>query len=307
MSNEITGQTLYLVGTPIGNLGDMTMRGLDVLKGVDTIAAEDTRHTGKLLHHFQIKTPQISYHQHNEQQRIPDLIDRLKSGKSIALVTDAGMPGISDPGYLLVSACVAAGIRVIPIPGVTAVITAVSASGLPSDRFGFEGFLPAKGQERKDRLQAVSGDSRTLVFYESPHRLRQTLADFAETFGIDRQIVLARELTKLHEEFWRGEIGAAIEHYTQVEPQGEYAIVLAGAAVSHPTLSDEAIDRALIELMLAGTSRSQASRIVAEQISQSRRYVYQLALAIDLDAAKSASSELAINISPMTDFHHQNE
>jgi 16S rRNA (cytidine1402-2'-O)-methyltransferase len=288
MSNEITGQTLYLVGTPIGNLGDMTMRGLEVLKGVDTIAAEDTRHTGKLLHHFQIKTPQISYHQHNEQQRIPDLIDRLKGGKSIALVTDAGMPGISDPGYLLVSACVAAGIRVIPIPGVTAVITAVSASGLPSDRFGFEGFLPAKGQERKDRLQAVSGDSRTLVFYESPHRLRQTLADFAETFGIDRQIVLGRELTKLHEEFWRGEIGAAIEHYTQVEPQGEYAIVLAGAAVSHPTLSDEAIDRALIELMLAGTSRSQASRIVAEQISQSRRYVYQLALAIDLDAAKSA-------------------
>jgi 16S rRNA (cytidine1402-2'-O)-methyltransferase len=287
MSNEITGQTLYLVGTPIGNLGDMTIRGLDVLKGVDTIAAEDTRHTGKLLHHFEIKTPQISYHQHNEQQRIPDLIARLQSGQSIALVTDAGMPGISDPGYLLVSACVAAGIRVIPIPGVTAVITAVSASGLPSDRFVFEGFLPAKGQERKDRLQSVEGDSRTLVFYESPHRLRQTLADFAETFGIDRQIVLGRELTKLHEEFWRGEIGAAIEHYTNVEPQGEYAIVLAGAAVSHPTISDEAIDRALIELMLTGTSRSQASRIVAEQISQSRRYVYQLALAIDLDAAKN--------------------
>jgi 16S rRNA (cytidine1402-2'-O)-methyltransferase len=289
-SNEITGQTLYLVGTPIGNLGDMTMRGLEVLKGVDTIAAEDTRHTGKLLHHFQIKTPQISYHQHNEQQRIPDLIDRLQSGQSVALVTDAGMPGISDPGYLLVSACVAAGIRVIPIPGVTAVITAVSASGLPSDRFVFEGFLPAKGQERKDRLHAVAGESRTLVFYESPHRLRQTLADFAETFGIDRQIVLGRELTKLHEEFWRGEIGAAIDLYTQIEPQGEYAIVLAGAAVSHPTLSDEAIDRALIELMLAGTSRSQASRIVAEQISQSRRYVYQLALEIDLDAAKSAGS-----------------
>ena len=287
MSNEITGQTLYLVGTPIGNLGDMTMRGLEVLKGVDTIAAEDTRHTGKLLHYFQIKTPQISYHQHNEQQRIPDLIERLQGGKSIALVTDAGMPGISDPGYLLVAACVAAGIRVIPIPGVTAVITAISASGLPSDRFVFEGFLPAKGQERKDRLQSVEGDSRTLVFYESPHRLRQTLADFAETFGVDRQIVLGRELTKLHEEFWRGNIGEAIAHYTTIEPQGEYSIVLAGAHVSHPTLSDEAIDRALIELMLAGTSRSQASRIVGEQISQSRRYVYQLALAIDLDAVRS--------------------
>jgi 16S rRNA (cytidine1402-2'-O)-methyltransferase len=287
MSNEVTGKTLYLVGTPIGNLGDMTMRGIQVLQDVDTIAAEDTRHTGKLLHHFQIKTPQISYHQHNEQQRIPELISQLESGKSIALVTDAGMPGISDPGYLIVSACVAAGIRVIPIPGVTAVITAVSASGLPSDRFAFEGFLPAKGQERKNRLEAVSGDARTLVFYESPHRLCQTLADFSTTFGADRQIVIGRELTKLHEEFWRGNIGEAIEHYTQIDPQGEYVLVLAGAHVSHPTLSDEAINRALIELMLNDTSRSQASRIVAEEISQSRRYVYQLALAIDLDAARS--------------------
>ncbi|WP_295618200.1 16S rRNA (cytidine(1402)-2'-O)-methyltransferase [Chamaesiphon sp. GL140_3_metabinner_50] len=289
MSNEVTGKTLYLVGTPIGNLGDLTMRGLQVLRDVDTIAAEDTRHTGKLLHHFEIKTPQISYHQHNEQQRIPELLDRLQAGKSIALVTDAGMPGISDPGYLIVSACVAAGIRVIPIPGVTAVITAVSASGLPSDRFVFEGFIPVKGQERRDRLESVSGDARTLVFYESPHRLRQTLADFATTFGEDRQIVIGRELTKLHEDFWRGSINSAIEHYTNTEPQGEYTLVVAGAPVSHPTLSDEAIERALIELMLNDTSRSQASRIVAEQISQSRRYVYQLALAIDLDAAKNLS------------------
>jgi 16S rRNA (cytidine1402-2'-O)-methyltransferase len=287
MSNEITGKTLYLVGTPIGNLEDMTMRGIKVLQDVDLIAAEDTRHTGKLLHHFQIKTPQISYHQHNEQQRIPEFIGQLQAGKSIAIVTDAGMPGISDPGYLIVAACVAAGIRVIPIPGVTAVITAVSASGLPTDRFTFEGFLPVKGEERRDRLESVSGDARTLVFYESPHRLRQTLADFAQTFGRDRQIVLGRELTKLHEEFWRGDLGAAIEHYTRIEPQGEYAIVVAGAAVSQPTISDEAIERALIELMLQGTSRSQASRIVAEQISQPRRYVYQLALAIDLDPDKS--------------------
>jgi 16S rRNA (cytidine1402-2'-O)-methyltransferase len=290
MSNEIVSNTLYLVGTPIGNLEDMTMRGIKVLQNVDLIAAEDTRHTGKLLHHFQIKTPQLSYHQHNERERIPELIDRLQSGKSIALVTDAGMPGISDPGYLLVAACVAAGIRTIPIPGVTAVITAVSASGLPTDRFVFEGFLPAKGQERRDRLAAISGDARTLVFYESPHRLRQTLADFAQTFGSDRQIVLARELTKLHEQFWRGEIGAAIAYYTETEPQGEFAIVLAGAVVNQPTISDEAIEGALIELMLQGTSRSQASRIVAERIAQSRRYVYQLALAIDLDAARTNSA-----------------
>jgi 16S rRNA (cytidine1402-2'-O)-methyltransferase len=290
MSNEVTSSTLYLVGTPIGNLGDMTMRGIQVLRDVDTIAAEDTRHTGKLLHHFEIKTPQISYHQHNEQQRIPELISQLQAGKSIALVTDAGMPGISDPGYLIVAACVAAGIRVVPIPGVTAVITAVSASGLPSDRFAFEGFLPVKGQERIDRLQSVSGDARTLVFYESPHRLRQTLADFRNTFGHNRQIAIGRELTKMHEEFWRGEIGEAISHYTNTEPQGEYALVVAGATVSQPMLSDAAIDRALIELMLAGTSRSDASRIVAEQISQSRRYVYQLALAIDLDVAKQSSA-----------------
>jgi 16S rRNA (cytidine1402-2'-O)-methyltransferase len=296
MSNEVTGKTLYLVGTPIGNLGDMTMRGIQVLRDVDTIAAEDTRHTGKLLHHFEIKTPQISYHQHNEQQRIPELIGQLQAGKSIALVTDAGMPGISDPGYLIVAACVAAGIRVIPIPGVTAVITAVSASGLPSDRFVFEGFLPVKGQERKARLESVAGEARTLVFYESPHRLRQTLADFGTTFGVDRQLVIGRELTKLHEEFWRGAIGEAIEHYTHTEPQGEYAIVLAGAPVSHPTLSDEAIDRALIELMLNGTSRSQASRIVAEQISQSRKYVYQLALAIDLDAAMAKTLTKSVDV-----------
>jgi 16S rRNA (cytidine1402-2'-O)-methyltransferase len=296
MSNEVTGKTLYLVGTPIGNLGDLTLRGLQVLRDVDTIAAEDTRHTGKLLHHFEIKTPQISYHQHNEQQRIPELLGQLQSGKSIALVTDAGMPGISDPGYLIVSACVAAGIRVIPIPGVTAVITAVSASGLPSDRFVFEGFIPVKGQERRDRLESVSGDARTLVFYESPHRLRQTLADFAETFGEDRQIVIGRELTKLHEDFWRGSINSAIEHYTNTEPQGEYTLVVAGAPVSHPTISDEAIERALIELMLNDTSRSQASRIVAEQISQSRRYVYQLALAIDLDAARN---NVALTESPI--------
>jgi 16S rRNA (cytidine1402-2'-O)-methyltransferase len=284
MSNEVTGKTLYLVGTPIGNLGDMTMRGIQVLRDVDTIAAEDTRHTGKLLHHFEIKTPQISYHQHNEQQRIPELISQLQAGKSIALVTDAGMPGISDPGHLIVAACVAAGIRVIPIPGVTAVITAVSASGLPSDRFVFEGFLPAKGEERRGRLESVSGEARTLVFYESPHRLRQTLADFAATFGAERQLAIGRELTKLHEDFWRGNIGEAIAHYNHTEPQGEYALVVAGAQVSQPTVSDAAIVRALSELIRQGTSRSQASRIVAEQVSQSRRYVYQLALAIDLDA-----------------------
>jgi 16S rRNA (cytidine1402-2'-O)-methyltransferase len=281
MSNEITARTLYLVGTPIGNLGDMTVRGLEVLRSVDTIAAEDTRHTGKLLHHFQIDTPQISYHEHNEQQRIPELIDKLQAGKSIALVTDAGMPGISDPGYQLVAACVVAEIQVIPIPGVTAAITALSASGLPTDRFVFEGFLPAKGEPRRERLRSLPGESRTMIFYESPHRLRQTLGDFADTFGGERQIVLARELTKLHEEFWRGTVANAIAHYTHTEPQGEYTIVLAGAIAVKPTLSDAAIREELIHLLAQGMSRSQASRHLAEQTNLSRRHVYQLALAID--------------------------
>jgi 16S rRNA (cytidine1402-2'-O)-methyltransferase len=280
MNNQITGRTLYLVGTPIGNLGDMTMRGIQVLKDVDLIAAEDTRHTGKLLHYFQIHTPQISYHEHNERQRIPELIDKLQQGKSIALVTDAGMPGISDPGERLVAACVAADLKVVPIPGVTAVITAVSASGLPTNRFVFEGFLPAKGQERRDRLASIKDEFRTIIFYESPHRLRQTLADFAVTFGRDRDIVLARELTKLHEEFWRGNIDSAIEHYAQTEPQGEYVVLVAGANISKSTLSDDAIVAELTNLLHQGMSRSQASRYLAEQTNLSRRHIYQLALAI---------------------------
>ncbi|MFS8118946.1 MAG: 16S rRNA (cytidine(1402)-2'-O)-methyltransferase, partial [Microcoleus sp.] len=206
--NPNTG-TLYIVGTPIGNLEDMTYRAIRILQTVDFIAAEDTRHTGKLLHHFQIKTPQISYHEHNQQQRLPELIEKLQLGKNIAIVTDAGMPGISDPGYELVKACADANINIIPIPGPSACIVGISASGLPTDRFVFEGFLPAKGQERQRSLEALQIESRTIILYESPHRLRQTLQDLANSLGSDRQIVLARELTKMHEEFWRGSMESA--------------------------------------------------------------------------------------------------
>ncbi|MFW5764777.1 MAG: 16S rRNA (cytidine(1402)-2'-O)-methyltransferase, partial [Coleofasciculus sp.] len=181
--------TLYVVGTPIGNLEDMTFRAIRILQTVDIIAAEDTRHTGKLLQHFQIKTNQISYHQHNRQQRLPELLNQLTAGKTIALVTDAGMPSISDPGYELVQGAIEAGITVIPIPGATAGITALSASGLPTDRFVFEGFLPASGQERQQRLEVLAAESRTLIFYESPYRLQQTLEDFATIFSPSRQIV----------------------------------------------------------------------------------------------------------------------
>lgn len=271
---------LYVVGTPIGNLEDMTFRAIATLKQVDVIAAEDTRHTAKLLNHFQIATPQVSYHDHNRLSRIPELMERLDRGKSIALVTDAGMPGISDPGYELVKACREAEVPVIPIPGATAAIAALSASGLPTDRFGFEGFLPAKGKERRDRLTALKAESRTLVFYEAPHRLVQTLQDFAVTFGGDRPLVLAREITKLHEDFWSGTVAGAIDHYGTQNPMGEYTIVLAGAPVQTIDLTDEALLAELKHLLEQGMSRSQASRELAQQTELPRRRIYQLALTI---------------------------
>jgi len=272
--------TLYLVGTPIGNLEDMTFRAVRILQSVDLIAAEDTRHTGKLLQHFQIATPQLSYHEHNRNSRIPELVQKLSEGKAIALVTDAGMPAISDPGYELVKACIAASIPVVPIPGASAVVTALCAAGLPTDRFVFEGFLPAKGKERQQRQEALEIESRTMIFYESPHRLRQTLQDFANVFGQDRQIVLARELTKLHEEFWRGNIMDAIAHYNQREPQGEYTLVVAGVLPSQIHLTEAEIKAELQKIMAQGISRSQASRQLAKEISLSRSQIYQIALAL---------------------------
>ncbi len=271
--------TLYIVGTPIGNLEDMSFRAIRSLQAVHRIAAEDTRHTAKLLQHFQITTPQVSYHEHNTRTRIPELLQWLSQGLSIALVTDAGMPGISDPGTELVQACVEQGIPVVPIPGPTAVITALSASGLPT-RFVFEGFLPPKGQARRDRLETLSIEARTLVLYESPHRLRQTLQDLAEYLGGERELTLARELTKLHEEFWRGTLSQAIAHCTSRDPQGEFTLVIAGVHRSQPLLSESALKAELQTLLHQGVSRSQASRQLAQQTSLSRREIYQLALAI---------------------------
>ncbi len=272
--------TLYIVGTPIGNLEDMTVRAVRILQTVDLIAAEDTRHTGKLLHHFQIKTPQISYHEHNLTTRTSELLSKLQQGRSIALVSDAGMPGISDPGYELVKACADHDITIVPIPGASAVITALTASGLPSDRFIFEGFLPAKSQARRTHLESLRSESRTIVFYESPHRLKATLQDFAESFGGDRSITLARELTKLHEEFWRGTVAEAIKLYLKREPQGEYTIVVAGAESVQVVLSETALKFELQSLLDQGLSRSDASRQLAQQTSLPRRQIYQLALSL---------------------------
>jgi len=281
--------TLYIVGTPIGNLEDMTFRAVRILQTVDAIAAEDTRHTGKLLQHFEIKTPQVSYHEHNSHERLPELLEQLQAGGAIALVTDAGMPGISDPGYELVKACIEAGIQVIPIPGATAGITALCAAGLPTNRFVFEGFLPSTGKDRRKRIESLQAEPRTIILYEAPHRLRQTLQDLAECLGGRRCIVLARELTKMHEEFWRGSIGEAILHYTHREPKGEFTLVVGGMQAEMPVLSDEELKTELLQIMAQGVSRSQASRQLAQMTKLSRRKLYELALSIpgsDIDAAK---------------------
>ncbi|MGL5074742.1 MAG: 16S rRNA (cytidine(1402)-2'-O)-methyltransferase [Waterburya sp.] len=282
MTQNLKLGKLFLVGTPIGNLEDITLRAIRILKEVDLIAAEDTRYTGKLLKNLQIDTPQISYHEHNHNSRIQDLLARLRRGTQIALVTDAGMPSISDPGVKLVAAVIAEGIAVIPIPGGTAVISALAASGLPTDRFVFEGFLPQKHQERQASLELLSRETRTIVIYEAPHRLLKTLTDLATVVEQEREIVLARELTKIHEEFWRGNLGQAIALYTQQrQPKGEYTLVLRGAVTTKVTMSAAELKIELRELLAQGMTRSQASRHLAQLTSLSRREIYQLDLDVD--------------------------
>ena len=269
---------LYVVGTPIGNLEDITFRAIRILQEVDLIAAEDTRHTGKLLHHFQIATSQISYHQHNQQSRTEELINKLQAGDNIALVSDAGMPGISDPGYLLVKEAIANKIPVMPIPGVSASLTALTASGLNTDLFVFVGFLPVKGKARRDRLEEITRETKTLIFYEAPHRLLATLKDLENTLGKERKIVLARELTKVHEEFWRGNIKDAIVFYSKErQPKGEFTLIVDGNNQETEILLDEAqVKVELKQLLEQGMTRSQASRQLAKISPLSRREIYQL-------------------------------
>ncbi|MGL5035522.1 MAG: 16S rRNA (cytidine(1402)-2'-O)-methyltransferase [Microcystaceae cyanobacterium] len=277
---------LYLVGTPIGNLDDMTFRAIKTLKKVDLIAAEDTRHTGKLLQYFEVTTPQISYHDHSPPSRLLELINHLQNGKNLALVSDAGMPGISDPGYELVQACLIAEVEVVPIPGVTALITALVASGLPTDRFIFEGFLPTKTKERRDRLENLSSETRTIVFYEAPHRLRETLTDLEKVLGGDRPVVTGRELTKMYEEFWRGTLAEASLYYQEkVQPKGEFTLLIGGKINSeNMILSEKVLKNELEQLLNQGMSRSQASRHLAEITKIPRRQLYQLALNLESEA-----------------------
>ncbi|WP_260259792.1 16S rRNA (cytidine(1402)-2'-O)-methyltransferase [Vibrio intestinalis] len=222
--------TLYIVPTPIGNLGDITQRAIEVLSSVDLIAAEDTRHTGKLLSHFGITTKTYPLHDHNEQQKAQVLVEKLLSGQSIALVSDAGTPLISDPGYHLVSQCRQAGVKVVPLPGACAVITALSASGLPSDRFSFEGFLPPKSKGRKDKFLEIAKVERTCIFYESPHRILDSLADMLDILGPQREVVLAREITKTFETIQGLPLGELVEWVKQDENQqrGEMVLLIHG-------------------------------------------------------------------------------
>jgi len=218
---------LYLVATPIGNLEDITIRALRVLKEVDLIAAEDTRHTGQLLKHFDIKKPLCSFYSHNQDQRTPELVEKLLVGQQVALVTDAGTPGISDPAVILVAKALQAGIRIVPVPGATALISALVCSGLDPSRFLFLGFLPLKSGKRAKLLESLKEGQNTLVMYESPHRIAKTLSDLASAFA-PRPAVLGRELTKMHEEFERGDIAELAHKYQTKTPRGEYVIVIAG-------------------------------------------------------------------------------
>ena len=220
--------TLYIVSAPIGNLEDITLRALRILKEVDLIAAEDTRHTRKLLSHYDIHTPMISYFEHNEIRRSRLLLEKLQSGSKVALVSNAGTPAISDPGYHIINLCIEAGTEIIPIPGPSAFLAAAVVSGFPLHSFTFEGFLPTKGSRRVNRLNMLRDEARTLIFYESPHRLLKFLVNVLETLG-DRDLVIARELTKMYEEIYRGSVSMAIEKFKEEEPRGEFAIVIRGA------------------------------------------------------------------------------
>jgi len=221
--------TLYLVPTPVGNLEDITFRALTVLKEADLVLAEDTRTSGVLLKHFEIKKPMFSYHKFNEHQTVNRVVERLKSGETVAVVSDAGTPGISDPGFLVAREAIKAGVEVITLPGATAFVPALVSSGLPCDKFCFEGFLPQK-KGRQTRLNALREETRTIIFYESPHRIVKTLEQFLEVFGADRPVSVCREISKIHEESVRGTVEEVLAHFKANEPRGEFVIVLGGAS-----------------------------------------------------------------------------
>ena len=283
--------TLYLVGTPIGNLGDLSPRAAEILGSVDFIAAEDTRVTLKLLNHFGIKKPLLSYYEHNKVESAAVILPRLLAGESCALVSDAGMPAISDPGEQLVGLCAAHQIPVAAVPGPSAVVTAVAMSGLPTQRFTFEGFLSNSGKSRREHLASLREEHRTMVIYEAPHKLVATLADLLEALG-DRDVALCRELTKLHEEVRRTTLSQALEHYRREAPRGEFVLVIRGAPEEKgPRQSLEAAMELLYRLRDEGLSLKEAARRAAAETGQSRNDLYHAALVEDREKEKLSTDE----------------
>lgn len=270
---------LYIVATPIGNLSDMSERAVSVLREVDFIAAEDTRHTLKLLNHFGISKPMTSYFEHNRREKGEIIVKRILSGETAALVSDAGTPAISDPGEELVDLCFENHIDVIPVPGPCAAISALSACGLPTGRFCFEGFLTMNRSSRRKHLQSLKNERRTLIFYEAPHKLLSTLRDFYEVFG-DRRLTLARELTKIHEQIVRTTVGAAVAHYEETSPKGEFVLVLEGAAEEEKTF-DQTPKEQLAELIASGVDKKEAIRQVARERGVPKREIYALTVEDD--------------------------
>ena len=272
------GGRLTVVATPIGNLGDLSPRAVETLRAADVIACEDTRHTRKLLSHAAIPTPRLlAVHDQNEAAQVRTVLGLLEQGKHVVLVSDAGPPAVSDPGERLVAAATASGYAVEAVPGPSAVIAALVTSGLPTGRFAFEGFLPRKGAERRERLAGIAADRRTTVLYEAPHRLAATVADLAQACGPLRRVALARELTKLHEETWRGTVADAVEHVGAHAPRGEYVIVIDGAPEAAPA-DDGDIEAALQARLAAGDDRKTAVAAVAAALAVPKRRVYALSL-----------------------------
>lgn len=273
--------TLYLVGTPIGNLEDLTYRAVRILKEVDFIAAEDTRVSGKLLHYLEITKPLVSYHEHNRKQRGPELVQRMLNGETCALVTDAGMPAVSDPGEDLANLCHEAGIPVIPIPGACAAVCALAQSGLPSEKWCFEGFLPTANKPRRERLAVLKAETRTCILYEAPHRLRATLSELAEALG-QRRVSISRELTKLHEQCLRMTLPEAVAYYAEHEPRGEFVLVIEGAQDDPEQSAADQMAQAIAlteELTAAGLTLRDAVKQAAKQTGARKNQLYQTMLA----------------------------
>lgn len=282
---EQTGR-LYLCATPIGNLADITYRAVETLRTADVIAAEDTRHTRGLLAHYDIHTPMTSYHEHNKEEKGTELIECLRAGATVVCVSDAGLPGIADPGGDLARRAIAAGIPVTPLPGANAALSALICAGLPLEGFTFVGFLPRKEKKRRDLLARISAYRETLIFYEAPHRLRETLAALAAELGAERQACAARELTKKFEEFRRTTLGDLLAHYREHEPRGEFVLIVAGADES-VAAADDVEEMTLTERYEAhiakGLDKKEAMRRTAQELGISRRDVYQALLAGDDD------------------------